>query len=277
MKKKKQARPRKARLKQRNRRVRMIKFSLLILLIISAFIGAAVFSRSDRAKVQSIKISGNSLISADALKKVAVDGGASAVLGVIKKDNLILYPKKKLEEDITEKFKAVKKVEVEFKTANTLGINVVERKPSYLWCKSPVSVPKDCFFMDDTGYIFSEAPLFSGNAFFIYYGLLDSKDIVGKSYLSPDRLKSLKTLTESMKTLGAKPVGLISHSDDDYEMVLSQNAKILFNTKTDFLKTFGNLEAIVKEQERKTGKGTFFKNLEHIDLRFSSKAFFKTK
>lgn len=254
----------------------MIKFSLVVVLLITAFASGAIFSRSDRAKVRSITVSGNSLVSAQELKKIAEEGTASAVLG-IKKDNILLYPKRSLEENISDKFKAVKNVDVSFKDTNTLKINVVERKPAYLWCKSPTSIPKDCFFMDESGYIFSEAPYFSGNAFFIYYGILAGENIVGENYLSPDRLKSLKTFTESIKTLGAKPVGLISHTEDDFEMILAPNAKILFNTKTDFLKTFGNLEAIVKEQERKGGKGTFFKKLEHIDLRFASKAFFKTR
>lgn len=274
---KKRALSGKTRLKKKNRNLRILKISLVALLVISAIVGLAIFTRSARAKIHSITISGNTLVPTAALKKIAEDAAASALLGVFKKDNIVLYPKSTIEGEITDQYKSVQKVDVSFKTANDLLINVVERKPAYLWCASQQEVPKNCFYMDDTGYIFSEAPSFSGNIFFIYYGLVDPKNAIGSTYLSAATLKSLKTFVESIKTLGADPRGLFAFGEDNYDLILYPNTKILLNGRTDFSRIFGNLEAVVKKQVQGGGRGNFFQNLEYIDLRFASKAYFKMK
>jgi hypothetical protein len=274
---KKRALSGKTRLKKKKRNIRILKTSVVAIFIICSVIGLAMLTRSNRAKIHSITISGNNLVPAGELKKIAESATASAFLGFFKKDNIVLYPKGVTEQSIANNFKSIQKVDISFKTANDLEVKVVEHKPSYLWCASRTEVPKNCFYMDDTGYIFSEAPIFSGNIFFIYYGLIDSKNAIGSTYLSAETLKSLKTFVEGIKTLGADPRGLLTYGVDNYELVLYPYSKIMFNSKTDFLRTFGNLEAVVKKQVQATGKDNFFKNLDYIDLRFASKAYFKMK
>jgi len=281
MKKRSHSNKSKTRLREKHRTARIVRFCLFAVFFLSIVLGLAVVSRSPWAKLRSVTIVGNNLVSAEELKNLTEQETATALLGIFKTDNIILYPKKRVEKKITENFKSIQKVEISFKTPNELALNVIEREPRFLWCPGRESAPQDCFYMDVTGFVFSKSPAFSGNIFFIYYGLLQSgsnpEGVIGKTFLSNDRLKSLAGFAESVKTLGANPTALLAHSEDDYELFLSPHGRILFNDKADFLKTFENFEAIVKSRDGVMGKGNFLANLDYIDLRFGFKAFFKLR
>lgn len=266
----------KTRLREKQRRARIIKISLTGVLLVAIVVSLSLLSRSGWARVQSVTVRGNSLVPAEELRKVAEEAGAAALLGVFNRDNILLYPKQKVQQNITDRFKTIQYVDVSFESSKNIEIRVVEREPAYVWCEKVSSSQDDCFFMDETGYIFSATPNFSGNVFFTYYGLLDAESPVGKTFLSADRLKALKVFSESVRTLGATPVGLITHTEDDYELLLSPSGRILFNNKIEFLKTFENLDAIMKEYE-KAGSKDFFARLDYIDLRFGFKAFYKLR
>lgn len=264
------------RLKKKRQKVRVFRATLFIAFIFSVALGLAALSRSDSVRVSVTKVTGNNLIDASELLSLAENEAAAALLGIFKKDNLILYPRSKIEKRAKEKFGAVKKIDVSFKSKDEVLMNVEEYGTDYLWCAS-----ENCFFMDENGRVFAKAPTFSGNIYFAYYGLLSADAPIGSNFLSPARLQELKTFRESVRTLGGEPIGLFARTPDDYELLLSGGGKILFNTKTEFLKTFENLEAIVRENGGidggKIAEGDFLSKIDYIDLRSGFKAYFKLR
>ncbi len=83
---------------------------------------------------------------------------------------------------LLEKYKRIENVDLSTR-GQTLTVSIKEREPAYLWCEGNLSVDADtehaqkCYFADKTGYIFANAPQFSGDAFFIYAGLIEEDPI----------------------------------------------------------------------------------------------------
>jgi hypothetical protein len=129
--------------------------------------------------------------------------------------------------------------------------------------------------MDRSGYIFTESADFSTGVLFTYYGLVDGKEPIGKTYLPQDKFKELNSFIDSLKLLRMTPVGLNSLGADDFEIYLSNGGKIIFSSHEPFLTTFENLETVVAEQQRLYPD--FLTRLDYVDVRFTSKVFVKLK
>jgi hypothetical protein len=300
----KKTRP-KARLREKNRTARIRKAILFFIFLLSLILWLAVYSRTEPAKISSIGVSGNSLVSTHILHEILDSASRERFLAVFPRDNIVLYPRSHVRERILREYKSVRDIEISFASARELMATVYEREPAYLWCHERPVIDEEgdpeetqrgdregdekerqktidtktidqCFFADHTGYIFSKAPSFSSNIFLTLRGLVDPTDPIGKTFLTPERLESLLEFVDNIETLGASPSTLDAISPGDYELHLSPSGRILFNDKLGYLKTFENIEAIVAERSR--GKREeFFSRLDHLDMRIGFKAFLKMK
>src|SRR5262245_33483749 len=114
MKKKFSRKKTKTRLREKQRNARLFRYSLFLILLLCIFFGLSYVSRSDWAKIQVVNVSGNSLVPAEDVRRIAEAGGAGAFLGVFNTDNVLLYPKQKVEQHIIDQFKSIQKVDIRF-------------------------------------------------------------------------------------------------------------------------------------------------------------------
>ena len=78
----------------------------------------------------------------------------------------------------------------------------MERKPHSVWCGNNLeAVNPDCYFVDKEGYIYSQAPIFSGNIYVRGYSNLELAiedaspvDYIGKYFLATDIYSQIFTL-----------------------------------------------------------------------------------
>jgi hypothetical protein len=49
--------------------------------------------------------------------------------------------------------------------------------PGARYYLTQMSKKDECYFLDEHGFVFSEAPTFSGNAYIAFYGLIDAAKI----------------------------------------------------------------------------------------------------
>ena len=278
-------------LKNKKRKVlkKKIIFSLICFLFI--FIGLIFLSRWQRININNIEISGNKVIETEAIKSIVQKNITGYYLYFFPKTNFLLYPKNKIEEELNEKFKRLDSIKINDKNINNLEISVSEREGKYLWCGGIVpSLVSDitslkCYFMDQEGYIFDEAPYFSGNVYFKFYGGDDNLNIGNPpgSYFLPKYFKQIVVFKENLEKLNFKPKSFFQfgdqdHQDEGYISLVSEptsGASINFKLDSDYQKITENLQAAISTEPLRSELKNKFSSLLYIDLKFGNKVYYK--
>ena len=136
-----------------------------------------------------------------------------------------------------------------------------------------------CYFLDEDGYIIDEAPYFSGEVYFKFYG---SSEGLG-SYFSKENFKQLILFKDILISFGLKPVAFYLTNNGDAEVFLSKGTshalttgpKIIFKQNADFQNIAENLEAALNTEPLKSKFKNKYSSLLYIDLRFGNKVYDK--
>lgn len=246
------------------------------------FFGLAYASTLPSFVISDVVVSGATSVSQESLKGLVQKETDGSYLKLFSKNNIWLYPQKKILETITSEFPQVASVVVSSQD-KVLSVNVIERQPFGLWCKDMDTKP--CFFMDANGFVYGEAPLFSGPVYVLFTGNIDSQNPIGNSYFEEKDFIVLKDFIEAVKSFGLNPEQVhISQSGDGW-ILLPQvehvNKKEIFNEKGKILFTFGkelikaseNLDSFLEEIKLVNKNGGI--NAQYIDIRFGNKIFYK--
>ncbi len=213
--------------------------------------------------------------------KIAESSIAGKYFFLFPKNNALIYPRWAVKREILNGIKKVKAVETET-NGNTLSVKITERKPTYVWCpqglpdEKAVLLPKfQCYFLDQDGFSFSEAPRFSGPVFFEIYAtgtLANEDDFVGVYPFKKSKFDNLMAFKNGLEAINLSPVRLIELKDRDYKFILKNRGAIFINDKNDLAVSLRNLASAKKSLE---DGGKAANSLEYIDLRFGNKVFFK--
>ena len=154
----------------------------------------------------------------------------------------------------------------------TLAIAVVERVPAYLWCAGTPENQGTCYFMDNAGYIFSEAPNFSGHTYFAYYGMISADNPVRLTYLDSKQFEDLNLIQSGLVKIGLPTFAENSSADGARELYLNSGGKIIFKNTADPAMLISSL-SMVKSQTSILNQGA--QPLDYIDMRFGNKVYYK--
>jgi len=287
-------------LAERRRRRRLILTIVSFAFLIVAGYGVSKFSFSPTISLSSVKIEGATLVSEDELKEIFEKQTASSYLGLFSKKNIFFLPISNIEDEFTSSFNTIDHADVSFDSLHDVTVCVSERVPSGLWCENFSASSDDissvdnrsgdeCFYVDKSGYIFAEAPKFSGDVFLIWNGFVKnisveeniSEDLstsfpVGQRLMSQEEFEKLNVFVENVSGVGFKVVSVVEVSDNELEIHLARGGKIIVSRDIDYRHTLENLDSIVAAKQVEL-KGAFFEKIDTIDIRFSGKAFVKLK
>lgn len=277
-------------LAERRRRKRWVIVLVSFALVVAGGFGLSRFSFSPTVSLSAVHVRGASIISESEIKKIVENQAAASFLGVFSRNNLLLLPRENIEKDIKDSFKTIELAEVSFDSPHDLVVSVRERVPTALWCgynagdgaASANSTTEKCFYLDKTGYIFAEAPVFSGDVFLVWRGFLNSSeatsaaDPIGQHILPRVSFEKLNDFVENVSKLGLKTVSLLEISENEMELHLANGGVIVINRKMTYEQTLQNLESIVAAKQAEF-RGSFIDQVEKIDVRFTGKAFVKLK
>ena len=179
-----------------------------------------------------------------------------------------------------EKFDRISDIKIKIDNLKEITVTVMEREGKYLWCGSPEDEGGEkCYFADKTGYIFDEAPNFSGNTYFKFYGVfLEPEEKIGEYILPPDEFVRLIKFYEHAGTV-LSPIKLTAleiGDNGDYKFSIEgTGGNIIFKRDNDFEKILENLNSAADAEPLKTDLKLKLKALLYIDLRFDNKVYFK--
>jgi len=261
-------------------KIKVIVFSVLFLLLL---VGLYFLSKWNEINISKIEISGNKVLETQALESLVQEEIRGKYLWLFPKTNFVLLPRSKIKKELASTFRRIETISFDLSDTKTLKIEISERKPVYTWCGEtiPDSTVRledhKCDFMDDKGYVFDEAPYFSGNAYFKFYGPTEGY------YYGGENFNNYILFISNLKHIGINPVSMLLKPENEVEMYLSSNIpapdapKIIFNSQNDYLKLYQNLEAAIKTDPLKTEFKEKYNSLLYLDLRFNNKVYYKFK
>jgi hypothetical protein len=262
----------------KDRRKRALKIRLYLCLFLSAALltGIVLLSRISKISISTVNIAGNNAITSGEILAVADQELSGHYLFVIPKRDIFIYPKAKIKAAILRNFKRISKVDIRINNLKEITITVSEREGKYLWCESA----EKCWFADGTGYIFDDAPNFSGAAYPEISGGLDlsaNPDPIGQTVLDNAEFERLvKFYSDAGTILSPVKFGAITIEPDDYKFsIIGSGGYLIFKKENDFDKILENLDSAANSEPLKTDLAKNLPNLLYLDLRFDDKVYFK--
>jgi cell division septal protein FtsQ len=263
-----------SKLVKRKRRILYAKIWLSVAAFLLFVGGLAWLSRLHVLAIDSVVVKGNSAVSESDINEIVQAHIRGAYAFLIPRSNRLLYPKEAIAASVLHSLKRVEAVDLNV-DGNDLVVTLSERKPSYVWCAGhpETSGTKDCYFLDESGLIFSSAPQFSGNAYVAFYGIVKDENPIGSMYLARDVFKDFDRLIEFLNSKDAHPYALVASEDGLYELYLERGGKLLFKSGQDMAVLISNVELIMKNTELFSKKNA--SKLQYIDFRFGNKVYYK--
>jgi cell division septal protein FtsQ len=222
-------------------------------------------------KVQKIKISGLVV-----LKKETIVGEVNEILnskkwwGIFPKNNLLFFSKTDLTNRLLAKFRRIASLEISKDLLDSaIEIRVQEREPEAALCRRGEDL---CFFVDKTGFVYEQAPLFLGELFLKFYDERSQKTKPGSFLLPEDDfarlIKFVNLFEKGFPELSVSSIVL--ETNGIYNFYTNEGWYFILDRKDDWGLVYENLTSVLNEviqDERK--------NLEYLDLEFGNKVFYK--
>ncbi len=269
--------PRLLELKKHRRKIFAGKVLLYVFALSVIFAGLVYISRIPAFNIISVEIIGAKITDAGMIKAVVEKEIAEDYLWLFPKTNILLYPKNSIKNQLHNTFKRLKDINFSVKDNKILEVSVTERVASYIWCGDVPLQPdsKDkpkCYFLDDSGYNFDEAPYFSGEVYFKFYG----------SDFSEANFEKLISLKKMLEAMGLEPAGLYLEGNGDNIRIFlsaknssSTQPEIILKADADFQKVAENLEVALNTEPLQSNFKNKYSSLLYIDLRFGNKIYYK--
>ena len=281
--------PRIAELKKKKRKAFKFKILVCVVFVIVFFLGIALLSRISGLNIKIVSVSGNKIVETKDIEKIANEDLVGNYFFLFPKTNFLIYPKNKIKNDLALNLKRLKDISFDSGNIKNLAINVSEYDGKYLWCGTLIpelqnSSGEKCNFMDSSGYIFDEAPYFSGDVYFKFYGPTEGGKIIGGQYL-PNSFTNITAFKKDLEDMNLNPTrfAILPHPTGDEGSFWiggggpATSPALMFNMDSDYEKLAENLQSAIDTEPLKTDIQTKFSSLLYLDLRFGNKVYYKFK
>ncbi|MFA5023151.1 MAG: hypothetical protein WC385_03500 [Candidatus Paceibacterota bacterium] len=268
---------------------------LLLLFIVGGFL---LLLNLNFLRLTTFSISGQTSLDLVALKQTIKGNLDGSCLGIVPNNSVFFFSKTKLATLLKQKFPGLQAVEIDSPNLNTLIVKVSDRESKVLWCN--VVNGKICFYLNDEGQVYQEAPNFSESIIMEFDSggiikklptkAIDPKDLSrAKDFLNflkpalvdwPRRSLDGGGLASSTASYKLDHINVLPLKDFEAIIVSSINPnnswKLLFNTGATADQLITNFNTLIKDPTltKNWPAGT---SLDYLDLRFENKAFYKFK
>ncbi len=273
---------------RKRRRQKRIKYGIFFLIFV-IFVGIVSYiSHLPKLRISEVELRGGLLVTEKEIKEEALDYMHGSFFWLFPKNNSFLYPQNNLENNLSDKFKRIENISVSLEGLNKLVVEITERKPVAIWCRESTAIvstttdalkqdKEQCYFIDLFSTIFAEAPNFSGDAYFKYYGLVTKESPIGERFIaSSTQFTEINGFIDAIKKLNIKPLYLLGKGEDEYSLVLFGGGEIYFDVKKSLSLAYNNLETLLKSPDLSFASSGFLP-VQYIDLRYGNKLFYKLK
>ncbi len=268
--------------------MRILRLSILFFVLFISIIGGISFFSGDKhIVIDKIVITGTHIIDESDIESQIFDDISGKYLHLFSRANSFMYPHDKIYNKLILNFPRIETLSVYRDNLKTLHIKITERTSSSLYCGFSIplneeDVGENCYFINNDGFIFDEAPYFSGNVYFKYYMALENGEInpLGKQMINIDNFHKLSRFIDKITSFGFKPIYIEVGNDGINSLYLNHGInntipKIIFNNDNDLDIILDNLSLSMKKKEFAEEINSKYNTLLYIDLRFKNKVLYK--
>ncbi len=300
--------PQDIRVRERKRRKRKI-ISLFILSFVFfalLFLLFVYLVSLPRINIQEVKIEGVQAVSSEEISFVVFEELSNKSFGIFPNSSILFVSRKEIENKLRENFLRVRDANIEIENLQTLMVKIEERQPYAVWCRGPEDVSffedevlekpvaektqEECYFVDDTGFIFVRAPHFSSGVFLRFEGgLEDWSNQFSENEADPALFPLGRQVLESV--LFADLLGFVEHlsiidilvekvhlsTGQEISLETGEASRILLDKKQDLELALINIFAIVDDEKFQDDVGNDFSNVDYIDMKIPDKVFYSIK
>lgn len=252
-------------MRARRRRLFFIRSYIILFFLLIIVIGLAIFSGSKKVTIQNIIVSGNAAVSSDSILSIANRDMTGRYGYLFSRSNSLIFPRFQIKKDLLNEIKIIEDLDISWDNWQQISITISERKPHSVWCDQV----SNCYFVDKSGYIYGQAPSFSGTMFVRNYGNVDTgTSPIGQNFLQKEVYNQIFYLID---LLDQKKIKIISVKFDgaDYKYGLEGGPELIFNNKNGFEQSFNNLFSAIDTGNLDLEKDASI--IKYIDLRFDNK------
>lgn len=264
--------------KKENRfRSGLIAFILIVILVVPILL-----LRWEKFRVNDVTISGNVVVKEEEVRRVVEGMLSEKYLWLAPKDNDLLIPRRALKEKLFAEVPRIQSVDINLLDTKTLGINIVERTPSALYCiEQETEDLQDCYFLDESGFIFAKSPDFSGDVYFIYRGGEAGDNPIGKNYLPQETFEQLNKFNSDVSKLGIsfksfefRPES--TESKAQFRLYNTEDVPVFWYADESLEKIYSSLATLISS-EILGAKSSPLNNILYLDLTIPNKPYWKSK
>ena len=202
----------------------------------------------------------------------------------IPNDTILFSGVRIVREEVKNMFPRIERVESKRPSTRAVTFVVKERVPAALWCGDVVpeiaystSLQQQhateeawgaCYLMDDTGFVYAKAPIFTGNVFLRLYGPLERATPIGQHFIEQNEFKRWVEFTSHLAENNLTVRAILFVDERDCELYLSNGLRVLIPRNEELEQVRNRLVSAMEEQVIDTDR-----DIEYVDLRFEGKAF----
>ena len=244
------------------------------------------FLHGQKLRLEQITIETSGVLEKDLLANAIKAQVSGNFFGAVPQDTVFRISYRGVGDSLNEQFPRIKDVHFERAGVYDLHAIVSERTPAALWCGDvvpPIAYVKvsdmedstdtiwgTCYLMDEGGYIYARAPLYSGAVMPRYYGSLEKAEPIAQQYIAEEDFKEWQYFNQVLTENNVSAQAVLFVDEHDVEVYLINGLKVLIPRQNDVEVTLHRLFALLD-----SGSLDVDKEVEYVDLRFGSKAFVK--
>lgn len=243
-------------------------------------------SQNSTWKITEVKIAGTQVADEDDLLALVKDKLEGNYFFVYARANSLIFPRREIEAELLKSFPRLKSVTARASDAHAVTIEVAERKTLLLWCGEEFNIEAPalaaCWLMDEGGFIFDRAPIFSEGVYReIYSALLYTDEGAPlRARVPPLRYAFARGVEQGIGREFGDASRIFIKPESEYGIVIRSSTlyPILSGTEIRFKdgqsteRLIHNLLAALPVQF--PADSISQKKLQYIDLRFGNKVFF---